>query len=151
MKNYTETKSEIAAREYGDCVVRSLAVGFGISYDESHKISKEYLGRQNACGVKGFVPKMITPSFKTMLKNQYGVEIEMRSTDYIGKDNKTKKSFVRKFIKDNPHGKFIITGTKHAWVIEDGEVKDWTSFKDKIYREINCVFKVTRQGQLSLF
>ena len=151
MKNYTETKSEIAAREYGDCVVRSLAVGFGISYDESHKISKEYLGRQNACGVKGFIPKMINPAFQTMLKNEYGVEIEMRNADYANKKGEIKKGFVRKFIKDNPRGKFIIAGTKHAWVIEDGEVKDWPSFKDKIYREIDCVFKVTRQGQLSLF
>lgn len=151
MKNYTETKSALADREYGDCVVRSLAVGFGIAYDEAHMIAKEYLGRQNACDVKGFIPKMLNPAFNSMLKNQYGVEIEMKSTDYIGKDNKTKKSFVRKFIKDNPRGKFIIAGTKHAWVIEDGEVKDWPSFKDKIYREIDCAFKVTRQGQLELF
>jgi len=151
MKNYAETKSEIAAREDSDCVVRSLAVGFGIAYDESHKITKEYLGRQDKCGVEELIPKMLNPSFKSMLKNQYGVEIEMKSTNYIGKDHKTKKSFVRKFIKDNPRGKFIIAGTKHAWVIEDGEVKDWPSFKDKIYREIDCAFKVTRQGQLSLF
>jgi hypothetical protein len=151
MQDYIKTSSPIAKREYGDCVVRSLAVGFGISYEESHKICREYLGRKNACGVKGFVTKMSNPDFLNMLENQYGIKLKPHDVSYKDKEGNSKHLYVRKFIEQNPTGKFIISGKNHAWVIDNGEVKDWPSFKNKIYREIRGVFEVISQGQLSLF
>lgn len=150
MKNYEFKQSVLAKSEDNDCVVRTIGVAFGWEYQKAHLFCKNYLGRQPFQGVTQ-VPEKLSDLEET-LEEKFGIRIQQVQTSYFcPKKGDYKPTWVRKFIQEHSHGIYIILGKGHAWVIKDGEIKDWSQLKNKIYREIYYAYQVTQQGQLELF
>ena len=145
MKAYSYSANGLAKSENNDCVVRTLAVAFGINYKESHKFCKEYLKREDKQGVYLF-EKFIQHNRSTQyIQDNYGVKLSVVScTLWDEKKEKWKNTWVKKFTQDYSQGTYIILGKGHAFVIKNGEVLDWAVLKNKVYREIECAFKVEK-------
>lgn len=112
--------------ESRDCVVRAFSVGLNISYELSHRYCKEVYSRKNRRGVIDFLNKQDQDTFlgKYCYKEYY---------------SKSNRPTVGQFIKNNPHGTYIVSVRGHAFVIEDGKVLD---FNDGLKRKVLFVAKV---------
>jgi len=101
--------SQIAKNETNDCVVRALASGFEMEYDETHKFVGERFLRQNRKGTYRFNSGMHGISEKKEVINGKCLKI-MGQKDTIG------------YTMSYPKGTFIISVRAHAFTIKDGVV-----------------------------
>jgi len=123
--------SQIAKNETNDCVVRALASGFEMEYDETHKFVRERFLRQNRKGTYRFNSGMHGISEKKEVINGKCLKI-MGQKDTIGYTMsynvkvkgvvKKRKMTVGTFSKKYPKGTFIISVRAHAFTIKDGVV-----------------------------
>jgi len=118
--------SKIAKSETADCVVRSFASAFKVTYDEAHQFVGEKFNRQNRRGTARFVPIMNGMS-------SHGTNLWGKTLRRIGNGNSknsmtfTDKGVVRnmttfQFLKRYPKGTFMVTVRGHAFTIKDGVV-----------------------------
>ena len=145
MKAYSYSANGLVKSEHNDCVVRTLAVAFGINYKESHKFCKEYLNREDKQGVYFFEERIQSNRSTKYIQDNYKVKLSIVSCKLWDDTKQTwKNTWVRKFIQEHPQGTYIILGKGHAFTIKDGEVLDWAQLKNKVYREIEYAFKVEK-------
>ena len=95
-------------REDNDCTIRALAVVAGLGYSSAHKIGKD-AGRKDK---KGF------PSFYLIQHcREIGIKFEL---------SKRRSISIKKFLDENPTGRFYAKRRGHAFAIVDGVIQDAT-------------------------
>ena len=160
IKGYSNSK--IAKSENNDCFVRALAAGFEISYNDAHEIAKERFNRPDKRGTKnheivsgmkkiqeeGLVIGDVIAKVKVLkglaIKNRYKLYGELID----------RKKTVKSFIKDHQKGNYIVTVSKHAFVVKDGKLIDNFGEEFRPTRKVDGAYKISLPidtNQLSLF
>jgi hypothetical protein len=120
-------ESKLAESERNDCVVRSFASAFGVTYDYAHKKVGEVFGRKNGQGTLHFSLTMNALASKQIKFNRKGVKpitndvMMMYWVEVKGKRtlrNMTTAKFLEKYSK----GTYMVTVKGHAFTIKDGVV-----------------------------
>jgi hypothetical protein len=118
--------SKIAKSETADCVVRSFASAFKVTYDQAHQFVQIKFNRKNRKGTARFVPIMNNMA-------NHGINLFGKTLKKLGNGNSknsmtyTDKGVERKmttfqFIKRNPKGTFMVTVSGHAFTICNGAI-----------------------------
>ena len=118
--------SKIAKSETNDCVVRSFASAFKVTYDEAHQFVSTKFNRQNRKGTARFRPTMDNMSShatilwgKTLKRLGNGnTKNSMTYEDKGRMRNMTTFQFLKKF----PKGTYMVTVSGHAFTIHNGLV-----------------------------
>ena len=118
--------SKIAKSETNDCVVRSFASAFKVTYDEAHQFVAKKFNRQNRKG---------TSRFRTTMDNMssHGTILFGKTLKRLGNGNtknslsyedkgKTRNMTTFQFLKKFPKGTYMVTVTGHAFTIHNGVV-----------------------------
>jgi hypothetical protein len=118
--------SKIAKSETNDCVVRSFASAFKITYDVAHQFVAQKFKRQNRRGTAKYVTIMNNMANHNQLLwgktlNRLGNGNTKNSMTYQDK-GKTKNMTTFQFLKKFPKGTFMITVREHAFTIHNGVV-----------------------------
>jgi len=118
--------SKIAKSETNDCVVRSFASAFKVTYDEAHQFVSTKFNRKPRKGTARFVTIMNNMSNHS--QNLFGKTLRrlgdgtsknsMRFSDGSKMRNMTTFQFLKKYTK----GTFMVTVSGHAFTISDGVV-----------------------------
>ena len=118
--------SKIAKTETADCVVRSFASAFKVTYDEAHQFVATKFNRQNRRGTSRFRPIMDNMSAhgtilwgKTL--KRLGNGNTKNSMTYVEK-GKNRNMTTFQFLKKFPKGTYMVTVTGHAFTIHDSVV-----------------------------
>ena len=120
------TDSKIALSETNDCVVRSFASAFKVTYDDAHKFVADRFNRKPKKGTFRFVPIMNGMTYSQInlwgkkLK-QMGNGLSKNSMTYFDKGiqrNMTTFQFLQKY----PKGTYMVTVKGHAFTISNGVV-----------------------------
>ena len=138
--------SKLAKLESNDCVVRTLASVFGITYNQSHKFCTNDLKRKPRRGVSNYIyhgfldngnaisqykfDKSIEPiHYEPVLisktkTNIWGDTYQSASyhTLYTKRGKKYSKLTVGAFMKTNPKGTYIMSVRGHTFAIVDGVI-----------------------------
>ena len=154
--------SSIAKSEKKDCFVRALAAGFEINYNDAHAIAKDRFNREDKKGTKGHEiisgmkeieeSGIVLGDVIAKVKVLKGLDIKNRYKLY-GELIDRKKT-VKSFIKDHPKGNYIVTVSKHAFVVKDGKLIDNVGEEFRPTRKVDGAYKIllpTDSSQLSLF
>ena len=154
--------SSIAKSEKKDCFVRALAAGFEINYNDAHDIAADRFNRVSKKGTKGHeivsgmkkIQKegIVLGDVIAKVKVLKGLEIKNRYKLY-GELIDRKKT-VKSFIKDHPKGNYIVTVSKHAFVVKDGKLIDNHGEEFRPTRKVDGAYKISLPSdthQLSLF
>ena len=152
----------LATNEKNDCFVRALAAGFDINYNKAHELAKDRFKRPNKKGTRNhhiieqmaFIEKDgievngVTASVRVMdgldIKNRYKLKGEIID----------RKKTVKSFIKDHQRGTYIVTVSKHAFVVKDGSLIDNFGEEFRPTRKVDGAYKINvpeKTIQLSLF
>jgi hypothetical protein len=118
--------SKIAKSETADCVVRSFASAFKITYDEAHQFVSYKFNRQNRRGTSRYVPLMNGMA-------QTKVNLWGKTLKRLGDgDRKNSMTFFDKgrirnmttfqFVKQFPKGTYMVTVRGHAFTISNGAI-----------------------------
>ena len=151
IKGYTE--SVIAKGETNDCVVRSFASAFEISYDKAHKYVKEKFGRKDRQGTYGTAitlgnmdknntqvnykkVKTIGKSVSNSIFKTLDYEVKVKGQKVM------RKMTVGTFTKKYPIGTFIIIVSGHAFTIKDGVVIGNLEETNKLKKQVKSAFQV---------
>ena len=118
--------SKIAKSETNDCVVRSFASAFKVTYDDAHQFVATKFNRKNRKGTARFVATMNNMSNhhqnllgKTLRRLGDGTsKNSMRFSDGSKLRNMTTFQFLRKY----PKGTYMVTVSGHAFTIHNGVV-----------------------------
>ena len=118
--------SKIAKAETNDCVVRSFASAFKITYDEAHQFVSSKFNRKPRKGTARFVTTM--NNMANHSQNLFGKTLRrlgdgtsknsMRFSDGSKMRNMTTFQFLKKY----PKGTFMVTVSGHAFTIHNGVV-----------------------------
>jgi hypothetical protein len=124
IKGYKDSK--IASSETADCVVRSFASAFKITYDESHQFVAIKFNRQNRRGTSRFVPIMNNMVSHNQILwgktlKRLGNSNSKNSMTYVDK-GVTRNMTTFQFTKKYPKGTFIVTVKGHAFTICNGAI-----------------------------
>jgi len=118
--------SKIAKSETNDCVVRSFASAFKVSYDEAHQFVFTKFNRKNRKGTAKFVT--IMNNMANHSQNLWGKTLR-RLGDGNSKNSMKFKEGDRmrnmttfQFLKKYPKGTFMVTVSGHAFTISNGVV-----------------------------
>jgi len=151
IKGYSESK--LAKGEDNDCVVRSFASAFDITYDRAHKYVAENFGRQPRRGTFGtsiglvkMADNRTTLNYKRV--HPVGKRLTNSMSGSLSYDVKVKGEIKRRnmtvgtFIKKNPKGTFLVIVKRHAFTIKDGVVIG--NFEDavKTKKTMLCAFEI---------
>jgi len=145
--------SKLAQSETNDCVVRTLATVFNLTYNQSHKFCEKELKRLPRKGVRTyFYHDFLSKGSafgKTITEVKYEpVEIKKTTNTYWGpytrtetitlytkRGSKYSRMTVGSFVKQYPKGTFIISVKGHTFAIVDGFIcGNYGDFKHKKVR-----------------
>jgi len=118
--------SKIAKSETNDCVVRSFASAFKVTYDEAHQFVTSKFNRKPRKGTARFVTTMNNMSNhstnlfgKTLRRLGDGnIRNSMKFPDGLKMRNMTTFQFLKKY----PKGTYMVMVSGHAFTISDGVV-----------------------------
>ena len=134
--------SRIARAETNDCVVRSFASAFNVSYDDAHEWARTQYFRKNRDGTRGTAWTM------DKLKEQFNHKVEALGTREFGYlpllVNKNRNLLtVGAFMRKYPEGVFIIFVRGHAFTIRDGVVFGNHEDSRKLRAVVKNAFRIT--------
>ncbi len=118
--------SKIAKSETADCVVRSFASAFKITYDEAHQFVAKKFNRQNRRGTARFVPIMNGMSYSNL--NLWGKTLHRlgngnpKNSMTFQEGSKMRNMTTFQFLKKYPKGTYMVTVRHHAFTIHNGVV-----------------------------
>ena len=151
IKGYTDSK--LAKGETNDCVVRSFASAFEITYDRAHKYVAENFGRKPGQGTYGTSTGLVRMSDKkTTLNYKKVYPLGKRVTDTMSGSliydvkvkgvTKRRNMTVGTFVKKYPIGTFLVIVKQHAFTIKDGVVIGNPEDAVKIKKVVKCAFHI---------
>jgi hypothetical protein len=118
--------SKIAKSETNDCVVRSFASAFKITYDEAHQFVTSKFNRKPRKGTGRFVTTMNNMSShstnlfgKTLRKVGTG---DGRNSMMYQQGDRMRNMTTFQFLKKYPKGTYMVTVSGHAFTISNGVV-----------------------------
>ena len=118
--------SKIAKSETNDCVVRSFASAFKVTYDQAHEFVATKFLRKNRKGTARYVTTMNNMSNhqqslwgKTL--RRIGNGNSKNSLSYM-ENAKMRNMTTFQFLKKYPKGTYMVTVRQHAFTIHDGVV-----------------------------
>ena len=122
--------SKIAKAETNDCVVRSFASAFKVTYDEAHQFVASKFNRKNRKGTARFVPIMNNMAShgtdlwgKTLKILGNGNSKNSMTYDVVVKGVTTKRKMTTfQFLNKFPKGTYMVTVSGHAFTIHNGVV-----------------------------
>jgi hypothetical protein len=133
--------SDIAKSESNDCVVRSFASAFDMTYDESHKFVAEKLNRKDRNGVVFFTLKMASMIDRGETINNK--KFEKLPLDGMRMENKSRFVTFNQFFKKHKEGVYLIVVRGHAFTLKNGIVIGNTEDSTRLKARINTVYKVS--------
>lgn len=101
--------------ETNDCVVKALAILFGISYDESHGFTRGFFSRGERKGTLGF-----TEGIRSMMRNPH-----IRFHGAIREVQCMRKETIHSVQKTYSNGMFLVDSVNHVSVLCDGVWLDY--------------------------
>ena len=101
--------------ETNDCVVKALAILFGISYDESHGFTRGFFSRGERKGTLGF-----TEGIRSMMRNPH-----IRFNGVIREVQCMRKETIHSVQKTYSNGMFLVDSVNHVSVLCDGVWLDY--------------------------
>ena len=151
IKGYTDSK--LAKGETNDCVVRSFASAFEITYDRAHKYVAENFGRKPGQGTYGTSTGLVRMSDKkTTLNYKKVYPLGKRVTDTMSGSliydvkvkgvTKRRNMTVGTFVKKYPIGTFLVIVAQHAFTIKDGVVIGNPEDAVKTKKVVKCAFHI---------
>ena len=160
IKGYSNNK--LAMSETNDCFVRALAAGFDINYNKAHAIAKDRFKRPDK---KGTLNARIVEQMAFIEKDGLeinGVRAGVRVLSGLDIKNRYKlkgeiidrKKTVKSFIQDHQKGTYIVTVSKHAFAVKDGNLIDNFGEEFRPTRKVDGAYKINvpeKTIQLSLF
>lgn len=162
-KAYSAFDSDLAKQEKNDCVVRSVAVASGSTYNEAHSFCREVFGREDKKGTNNLsiVTQMMKFEDEGMMVGDKKLKVKVLGKARIKNKYKLygdviwRQKTLKSFIQDNPKGTYIVMVAKHALVVKDGEVFDWNGNKFQPTRKVQSAYEIegemVKDIQLSLF
>lgn len=160
---YAAFDSSLAKEEKNDCVVRSVAVASGSTYNEAHSFCKDEFGREDKKGTNNLsiVTQMMKFEEEGMMVGDKKLKVKVLGKARIKNKYKLygdiiwRQKTLKSFIESNPKGTYIVMVSKHALVVRDGEVYDWNNNKFQPTRKVQSAYKIEGEKikdiQLSLF
>lgn len=146
--------SELAKLETKDCVVKSFASAFEITYELAHQFVKETFNRENKRGTTKFATTMnLMASLSKLLNNRYLKCLGEKTTGQFYSlmyDVKVKgitrkrKMTVGRFSKQYQKGTYILMVKGHAFTIKDGIVNGNESDAKKLKRTVYQAWEVVK-------
>lgn len=134
-------KSKLASNEYNDCVVRAIASGFDITYNQSHKICAKEMHRKNRKGVMSYYYHSFLSQSEILGKQvkeikMTPVEVESTRTSRFGfkyTETKTLNLYTKRgskysaltvgsFVKQFPKGTYILSVKGHTFTVKNSEI-----------------------------
>ena len=118
--------SKIAKSETADCVVRSFASAFKITYDESHQFVAQKFNRKPRKGTARFVPIMNGMSYSSI--NLWGKTLRKlgdgnsKNSMRYQEGDRMRNMTTFQFLKKYPRGTYMVTVSGHAFTISNGVV-----------------------------
>ena len=118
--------SKIAKSETNDCVVRSFASAFKVTYDEAHQFVSTKFNRKPRKGTARFVTIMNNMSNHS--QNLFGKTLRRlgdgntKNSMKFSDGSKMRNMTTFQFLKKYPKGTFMVTVSGHAFTISDGVV-----------------------------
>lgn len=157
---YTHTEmfgpKTMAASERNDCAVKALAVATGYSYDDCHAFWElhgrkagrgTYTYRTLDRGTKLF-PELGFRSVKVGgIREKRDIRWNARTLRYEDCSSKPDGwtdhgTTLRRFCRDNPKGRFLITVAYHALAVIDGVIYDYTARDLRRIRDVWAIEKI---------
>jgi hypothetical protein len=136
--------SKISRCERNDCVVRTLASAFDITYDRAHKLASKEMKRVVKKGVKTYMFHTFFENFQNKKRQLNKKRVEEVHTKFSydryhewgDKYQTIGTKTVGRFIKENPKGTFVLSVRGHAFCVKDGVVVggNWEDSKKKRVR-----------------
>jgi len=118
--------SKIAKSETNDCVVRSFASAFKVTYDEAHQFVTSKFNRKPRKGTARFVTTMNNmSSHSTNLFNKTLKSLgngSPKNSMMYQEGSKTRNMTTFQFLRKYPKGTYMVMVSGHAFTISDGVV-----------------------------
>ena len=118
--------SKIAKSETNDCVVRSFASAFKVTYDEAHQFVTTKFNRKPRKGTARFVTTMNNmSSHSTNLFNKTLKSLgngSPKNSMMYQEGSKTRNMTTFQFLRKYPKGTYMVTVSGHAFTISNGVV-----------------------------
>ena len=118
--------SKIAKSETNDCVVRSFASAFKVTYDEAHQFVTTKFNRKPRKGTGRFVTTMNNmSSHSTNLFNKTLKSLgngSPKNSMMYQEGSKTRNMTTFQFLRKYPKGTYMVTVSGHAFTISNGVV-----------------------------
>jgi hypothetical protein len=118
--------SKIAKSETNDCVVRSFASAFKVTYDEAHQFVTTKFNRKPRKGTGRFVTTMNNmSSHSTNLFNKTLKSLgngSPKNSMMYQEGSRMRNMTTFQFLKKYPKGTYMVTVSGHAFTISDGVV-----------------------------
>jgi len=118
--------SKIAKSETNDCVVRSFASAFKVTYDEAHQFVTTKFNRKPRKGTARFVTTMNNmSSHSTILFNKTLKSLgngSPKNSMMYQEGSKTRNMTTFQFLRKYPKGTYMVTVSGHAFTISNGVV-----------------------------
>ena len=118
--------SKIAKSETSDCVVRSFASAFKVTYDEAHQFVSRKFNRKPRKGTARFVTTMNNMSSHS--QNLWGKTLRRlgdgtsRNSMRFQEGSTMRNMTTFQFLKRYPKGTYMVTVRQHAFTIHNGVV-----------------------------
>lgn len=118
--------SKIAKSETADCVVRSFASAFKISYDDAHEFVRNKFNRKNRQGTSKYVTTMNAMANHNV--NLWGKNLKrlgngnLKNSMTYNDGGKLRNMTTFQFIKKFPKGTYMVTVRQHAFTICNGAI-----------------------------
>ena len=118
--------SKIAKSETNDCVVRSFASAFKVTYDEAHQFVTSKFNRKPRKGTARFVTTMNNmSSHSTNLFNKTLKSLgngSPKNSMMYQEGSKTRNMTTFQFLRKYPKGTYMVMVSGHAFTISNGVV-----------------------------
>jgi hypothetical protein len=118
--------SKIAKSETNDCVVRSFASAFKVTYDEAHQFVSTKFNRKPRKGTARFVTTMNNMSSHST--NLFGKTLKSlgngspKNSMMYQEGSKTRNMTTFQFLRKYPKGTYMVMVSGHAFTIHNGVV-----------------------------
>jgi len=118
--------SKIAKSETNDCVVRSFASAFKVSYDDAHQFVSTKFNRKPRKGTARFVPIMNNMANHSV--NLFGKTLRRlgngnsKNSMMFPEGDRQRNMTTFQFLRKYPKGTYMVTVSGHAFTIHNGVV-----------------------------
>lgn len=140
----------LIAWEDNDCTVWAFYYALRTSYDQSHKLCREYFHRECKKGVRGFDFLM-----RSLIKVQFDFERKglfkevtrqkARTVQKVGEEYLERKTSIKTFLSNNPVGTFMLSVRGHTVAVIEGCLMEAPGVRESLGRRVLYAYELMRK------